>query len=163
MTRKVHDHTLKLMLETARAASINKETGDRWSRDHGYVVSSSGDIRMGRNTICHPSYDTKTSMGGAPPHGTYSIGRALSSHIAGMGPSTSISLIEELQERRAKEAREKPDAQERHMLASILGQLVQLRDAVALSRHRASLGGEVLADNIDWLDCFISKRHPNEN
>jgi hypothetical protein len=38
-------------------------------------------------------------------------------------------------------------------LRSILGHLRELRSVV----EGASLGGEALADNIDWLDCFIDK------
>jgi hypothetical protein len=41
-----------------------------------------------------------------------------------------------------------------YYLRSILRQLRELRRAV---KRGPSLGGEVLADNIDWLDCFIDK------
>jgi hypothetical protein len=40
-----------------------------------------------------------------------------------------------------------------HYLRSILGNLRAVRNVVG----GLSLGGEVLADNIDWLDCFIDK------
>ena len=42
-------------------------------------------------------------------------------------------------------------------LRSILRHLREVRRIV----EGASLGGEVLADNIDWLDCFID-RHQRE-
>jgi hypothetical protein len=41
-----------------------------------------------------------------------------------------------------------------HYLRSILGQLRELRASI---EYGPTLGGEVLADNIDWLDCFIDK------
>jgi hypothetical protein len=41
-----------------------------------------------------------------------------------------------------------------HYLRSILGQLRELRSSIECG---PTLGGEVLADNIDWLDCFIDK------
>jgi hypothetical protein len=40
-----------------------------------------------------------------------------------------------------------------HYLRSILGHLQEVRTVV----EGLSLGGEALADNIDWLDCFIDK------
>jgi hypothetical protein len=40
-----------------------------------------------------------------------------------------------------------------HYLRSILGHLREVRKVV----EGAGLGGEVLADNIDWLDCFIER------
>jgi hypothetical protein len=42
-----------------------------------------------------------------------------------------------------------------HYLKSILEQLRQLKSGVAFSRLRSMLGQEVLADNVDWLDCHI--------
>lgn len=44
-----------------------------------------------------------------------------------------------------------------HYLRSILAQLRELRSSI---EHGPTLGGEVLADNIDWLDCFISMHEP---
>jgi hypothetical protein len=40
-----------------------------------------------------------------------------------------------------------------HYLRSILDHLREIRR----SQQWVTLGGEVLADNIDWLDCFIDK------
>jgi hypothetical protein len=40
-----------------------------------------------------------------------------------------------------------------HYLRSILGHLREVRSIATAF----SLGGEALADNIDWLDCFIDK------
>lgn len=44
---------------------------------------------------------------------------------------------------------------ELHYLKSIVGMLRQVKDGVAFSRYRSMLGLQVLADNIDWLDCKI--------
>lgn len=41
-----------------------------------------------------------------------------------------------------------------YYLRSILGHLREVQSAMA---DGLSLGGEMLADNIDWLDCFIEK------
>lgn len=41
-----------------------------------------------------------------------------------------------------------------YYLRSILGNLRQFRKALD---NEASLGDEVLSDNIDWLNCFIDK------
>jgi len=41
-----------------------------------------------------------------------------------------------------------------HYLRSILRQLREVRSWM---KEGPTLGGEVLADNIDWLDCFIDK------
>jgi hypothetical protein len=41
-----------------------------------------------------------------------------------------------------------------YYLRSILRHLQEVR---SLLIEGPSLGGEVLADNIDWLDCFIDK------
>jgi hypothetical protein len=41
-----------------------------------------------------------------------------------------------------------------YYLGSILRQLREIKDAVS---YGPKLGGEALADNIDWLDCFIDK------
>jgi hypothetical protein len=55
-----------------------------------------------------------------------------------------------------------------HYLRSILGNLRALRKAISLINDvnadlaLPSLGSEVLADNIDWLDCFIDK-HERED
>jgi hypothetical protein len=40
-----------------------------------------------------------------------------------------------------------------HYLRSILGHLQEVHTVV----EGLSLGGEALADNIDWLDCFIAR------
>lgn len=49
-----------------------------------------------------------------------------------------------------------------HYLRSILGHLREVRSArIVVPGH--SLGGEVLADNIDWLDCFIDKHERANN
>ncbi len=47
-----------------------------------------------------------------------------------------------------------------HYLRSILGNLREIRSAIndGRVRVRSNLGGEVLADNIDWLDCFIDRK-----
>lgn len=46
-----------------------------------------------------------------------------------------------------------------HYLRSILNQLREIRSGID---YGPTLGGEVLADNIDWLDCFIDKHQvPN--
>lgn len=52
--------------------------------------------------------------------------------------------------------------QDLHYLKSILGQLQTLRrlsrlPVLAGAEMLPNLGSEVLADNIDWLDCFIDK------
>ena len=41
-----------------------------------------------------------------------------------------------------------------HYLRSILDHLREVRSSI---KYGPTLGGEVLADNIDWLDCFIDK------
>lgn len=43
-----------------------------------------------------------------------------------------------------------------YYLSSIKRQLRQVQEALA-DTGRFSLGGEALADNLDWLDCFIDK------
>lgn len=43
-----------------------------------------------------------------------------------------------------------------HYLRSILRHLTEVKEALA-DTSAFSLGGMVLADNIDWLDCFIAK------
>lgn len=40
-----------------------------------------------------------------------------------------------------------------HYLRSILGHLQEMRGLL----DGPSLGGEILADNIDWLDCYITR------
>ena len=50
---------------------------------------------------------------------------------------------------------ERDDERDLHYLRSILDQLHELRSFI---NYGPTLGGEVLADNIDWLDCFIDKR-----
>jgi hypothetical protein len=47
--------------------------------------------------------------------------------------------------------------QELHYLRSILGNLRELRRFADSRDDSFFLGMEVLADNIDWLDCFIDK------
>jgi hypothetical protein len=44
-----------------------------------------------------------------------------------------------------------------HYLRSILGQMREVRKFMQGESKGWSLGGEVLADNIDWLDCFIDR------
>ena len=44
-----------------------------------------------------------------------------------------------------------------HYLRSILGHLREVRDAILRSDDVLTLSCVVLADNIDWLDCFIEK------
>lgn len=44
-----------------------------------------------------------------------------------------------------------------HYLRSILAQLRALKTGVAFSRYRSMLGMEVLADNVDYLDCYIDR------
>jgi hypothetical protein len=46
-----------------------------------------------------------------------------------------------------------------YYLRSILGNLREVRAVVEF----ASLGGEALADNVDWLDCFIDKHERANN
>lgn len=50
--------------------------------------------------------------------------------------------------------------QDLHYLRSILGNLREFK-AFTTQRQRkgnvSALGIEVLADNVDWLDCFIDK------
>lgn len=41
-----------------------------------------------------------------------------------------------------------------HYLKSILRHLREVRSSLEFG---PTLGGEILADNIDWLDCFIDK------
>jgi len=41
-----------------------------------------------------------------------------------------------------------------HYLRSILATLRSLRDVL---KPGVTLSGEVLADNIDWLDCYIER------
>jgi hypothetical protein len=48
--------------------------------------------------------------------------------------------------------------QDLYYLRSILGCLRDIRDLLS---NGPTLGGEGLADNIDWLDCFI-ERHSRE-
>ncbi len=43
-----------------------------------------------------------------------------------------------------------------YYLRSILRQLCELRDAMP-DYSGLHLGGQVLADNIDWLDCHINE------
>lgn len=43
-----------------------------------------------------------------------------------------------------------------HYLRSILGHLREFQSVIP-DESAFSLGGEVLADNIDWLDCFIDR------
>jgi|SRR5215471_791742 len=50
---------------------------------------------------------------------------------------------------------------ELHYLRSILGNLREVQAAVITDGP--SLGGEVLADNIDWLDCYIDAREKGNN
>jgi hypothetical protein len=42
-----------------------------------------------------------------------------------------------------------------YYLRSILRNLGELQSVAHMSTIQPSLGGEALADNIDWLDCFI--------
>ena len=44
-----------------------------------------------------------------------------------------------------------------HYLRSILRHLREMRVLRTALVDEPSLGGEALADNIDWLDCFIDK------
>jgi hypothetical protein len=44
-----------------------------------------------------------------------------------------------------------------HYLKSILGQLRDVRRFMDGESQGWGLGAEVLADNIDWLDCFIDR------
>ena len=41
-----------------------------------------------------------------------------------------------------------------YYLRSILGHLREFRSLIL---EGPTLGGEILADNIDWLDCFIDR------
>ena len=50
---------------------------------------------------------------------------------------------------------------ELHYLRSILGNLREVQAAIITDGP--SLGGEVLADNIDWLDCYIDARERGNN
>lgn len=50
-----------------------------------------------------------------------------------------------------------PHPDDVYMLQSIYRQLVVLRELCHKMKGGVSLGSEVLADNIDWLDCFIDK------
>lgn len=59
---------------------------------------------------------------------------------------TDVSDVERARER------------EQYYLRSILRNLQELRDLAADASPWPSLGGEVLADNIDFLDCFIDAR-----
>jgi hypothetical protein len=43
-----------------------------------------------------------------------------------------------------------------HYLRSILGNLREVRKYMKRHGH-PSLAGELLSDNIDWLDCYIDK------
>jgi uncharacterized small protein (DUF1192 family) len=72
---------------------------------------------------------------------------------------------EEIEHLRTKVERFKADhaglkEQDFHYLRSILGQLCEVR--AFINRHvggsNIALGDMVLADNIDWLDCFIDKQ-----
>jgi hypothetical protein len=47
--------------------------------------------------------------------------------------------------------------QDMHYLRSILNNLREFRVLANSTRNVSALGTEVLADNIDWLDCFIDK------
>lgn len=47
-------------------------------------------------------------------------------------------------------------ANDLYYLRSILRQLREVQGALA-DTAAFSLGGEALADNIDWLDCFIER------
>jgi len=44
-----------------------------------------------------------------------------------------------------------------YYLRSILGHLREVRASINRHAEGPTIGGEVLADNIDWLDCFIEK------
>jgi hypothetical protein len=45
-----------------------------------------------------------------------------------------------------------------HYLRSILRMLREVQVYVASrTKGEPSLGGEILADNIDWLDCYIDR------
>jgi hypothetical protein len=44
-----------------------------------------------------------------------------------------------------------------HYLRSIIGTLREVRGMAEVANLGATLGMVVLADNIDWLDCFIDK------
>ena len=44
-----------------------------------------------------------------------------------------------------------------HHLRSILGTLREVRQMADMANLGATLGVQVLADNMDWLDCFIDK------
>jgi len=46
--------------------------------------------------------------------------------------------------------------QEIYYLKSILNNLRDLRKIVHETNQGATISGEVLADNIDWLDCHIA-------
>ena len=53
------------------------------------------------------------------------------------------------------------DNNDLHYLRSILGNLREVRTIQARQHKQIyRLGDEVLADNIDWLDCFIDKHFP---
>lgn len=43
---------------------------------------------------------------------------------------------------------------DRHYLFSILAQLKEIQQSI---EYGPTLGGEVLADNIDWLSCYLTK------
>ena len=44
-----------------------------------------------------------------------------------------------------------------YYLRSILGNLREVRAYIGQFDRGPAIGSEVLADNIDWLDCFIEK------
>ena len=45
-----------------------------------------------------------------------------------------------------------------HYLRSILSHLREVRTLLNnFDPPQPSIGGEILADNVDWLDCFIDK------
>lgn len=44
-----------------------------------------------------------------------------------------------------------------YYLRSILRHLREVRTYMNKTGRGPTLGGEVLTDNIDWLDCYISK------
>ena len=50
--------------------------------------------------------------------------------------------------------------QDLHYLKSVLGNLREFSTLIHkdMKPHDYGLGHEILADNIDWLDCFIDKR-----
>ena len=65
----------------------------------------------------------------------------------------TVGCIEHL----AGERRPEAQAMTEHDLYYLRSILTQLRGVRASLRYGPTLGGEILADNIDWLDCFIDK------